>query len=102
MDKNIYINDLKARYSGYTFTETTVGSTTKVEFKNGSVVSYKATLDIVDAYRSIRSAMLEGENPLFLSTTTQRNALTMTDLDKGVQILNTTTGTVQTYNGTWI
>lgn len=103
MDKNFYINDLKARYSGHTFTETVTGSLTQVEFKNGSVVSSKSTMDIVDAYRNIRETMLGPVKPLFLSTTTERDALTMTAFDAGIQILNTTAGAVQTYNGSsWV
>lgn len=103
MDKAIYINDLVHRYSGHTFTETTVGSLTKVEFKDsGSVlVKRKTNLDVIDAYRAIRQDLLESEDPLFLSTTTERDALT--DVDTGTTIYNISNSDDETYNGTsWV
>ena len=54
-DKNLYANDLIHRFPSHTFTETTVESETKVEFKNASSVVIKTSqnLDVIDAYRNI-------------------------------------------------
>jgi len=99
-DKNLYANDLIHRYASHTFTETTVGSMTKVEFKNaGSVVIGESqNLSVIDAYRTIRNELLEDERPLFLSTTTQRDALT--NIDTAVHIHNITVGRDEVYDGT--
>ena len=55
--KDKYKDDLLYRYgSDHTFTETTVGSMTKVEFKDGSSVllDESTTLVVDDAYKTIR------------------------------------------------
>jgi len=99
-DKNLYANDLIHRYASHTFTETTVGSQTKVEFKDsGSVLIRSSTkLAVIDAYRTIRIDLLGSENPTFLTTTTQRDALT--SVDRGTHIHNITIGRDEVYNGT--
>lgn len=98
--KNLYINDLIHRYASHTFDETTTGSLINVQFKDsGSVTVGESTkLVDIDAYRAIRGNLLTGENPLFRSTTTQRNALT--GIDSGTLIDNITTGLIERYNGT--
>jgi len=99
-DKNLYINDLLARNSGYSFTESTTNSIITVTFKDGSSVTQaEATgLTLIDAYRKIRLDVLNGEIPAFLSTTTQRDALT--NVDRSTIIDNITTGYLERYNGT--
>ena len=89
MNKDIYVNDLLHRYSGYSFVETVIGSMTQVEFQDGgsSTVAEATTLVLVDAYRNIRQQMLEGSQiPCFISTTAERDALT--GVDNGTIILN--------------
>lgn len=103
MDKNIYINDLIHRYSGHTFTEVVTNDLTKVTFKNaGSVViREKVKMDAIDAYHAIRRSLLASEDPDFLSTTTERDALT--NVDRGTAIFNITTLRDESYDGTnWI
>jgi len=100
VDKNLYANDLIHRYASHTFTETVVGSQTKVEFKNsGSVLIRSSTkLAVIDAYHTIRIDLLGSEDPTFLTTTTQRDALT--SVDRGTLIHNITVGRDEVYNGT--
>lgn len=89
MNKDIYVNDLLHRFSGYSFVETTLDSMTQVEFQDGgsSTVAEATTLVIVDAYINIRSQMLEGHSiPCFISTPAERDALT--NIDNGTIILN--------------
>ena len=89
MNKQIYINDLLHRFSGYSFVETAVGSMTLVEFQDGgsSTVAESQDIVVVDAYSNIRQQMLEGAFvPCFISTTTERDALT--GVDNGTIILN--------------
>jgi len=89
MNKDIYVNDLLHRYSGYSFVETTVGSMTQVEFQDGgsATVAEATTLVLVDAYKNIRDQMLEGAFiAAFISTPTERDALT--GVDNGTLILN--------------
>jgi len=99
-DKNLYANDLIHRYPSHTFTEATVNSLTKVEFKDGGsvVIGEGIKLKVIDAYRGIRDDLLGGENLAFLSTTTQRNALS--SIDKGTQLYNITLGRDEIYDGT--
>ena len=102
-DKNLYANDLIHRYLSHTFTETTVGSETKVEFKNAISVLIRSAQNLlaIDSYRTIRQDLLKAENPLYLSTTTERDALT--NVDTGTTIYNITTNEDETYNGTgWV
>lgn len=102
-DKNLYVNDLIHRFASHTFTETTVDSMTRVDFKNaGSVVIASAkNLVVIDAYHKIRTDLLKNEFSVFLSTTTQRDALT--SMDKGIIILNITTAKFEIFDGTsWI
>ena len=89
MNKDIYVNDLLHRYSGYSFVETTLGSMTQVEFQDGgsSTVAEATNLVLVDAYINIRSQMLEGNMvPCFISTPTERDA--STNIENGTIILN--------------
>jgi len=103
MDKNLYINDLQARYSDHTFTEVVTGSLTKVEFNNGSVLSSKSTMDVLDAYKNIRYEIIGYHGGPYVSTTVQRDALAMSAADIAVQIFNTDSQTLQIYNGSsWI
>lgn len=97
--KSLYINDLIHRFPSHTFTETTVGSMTKVEFKNASsvLIGVATKLSVVDACRLIRDDLLDAESPEFLSTTVERDALT--SVDKGTTILNVTTGRNEVYSG---
>lgn len=102
-DKNLYANDLIHRFASHTFTETTVQSETKVEFKNSSsvVIRKSQKLLAIDAYRTIRIDLLGAEVPLFLSTTIERDALTSVDI--GTTIYNITINEDETYNGTsWV
>jgi len=75
--KDLYAADLINKYSGHTFTETTIGGMFQVEFKNGSSVvvakSKKNNLD--DAYKSIRNSMLDGNGVASESTAAQRSAM---------------------------
>lgn len=100
-DKNLYANDLIHRESSWTFSETTIGGKTRVEFKDGATVKHQAFQpDIIDAYRIVRDDYLNAENPIFLSTTTERDALTV---DAGTTIYNITTAEDETYDGTkWV
>lgn len=103
MTKALYVNDLKHRYPSHTFTETTTGDTVLVEFKNaGSVLIAQAraqsSIVLVSAYQKIRSQLLNREKPAFLSTTTQRNALT--GINKGTELYNITLGRDEIYDGT--
>jgi len=98
-DKNLYINDLIHREATWTFIETANGSETNVQFKNGSTIEHEASnLDVVDAYRTIRADYLNAEVPKYLSTTTERDALTNTET--GTEIDNITVGRNEIYDGT--
>ena len=82
MNKDIYVNDLKHRFSGYDFVETLLNGRTTVEFQDGGavIVAEATNIVVVDAYRRIRQQMVEGENiPPFRSTSAQRDALTGID-----------------------
>lgn len=98
-DKNIYVNDLIHRYPSHTFTEVTVNSETKVTFKDAGSVVIAERQDIlaIDAYEAIRQDLLLGESLQFLSSTTERDALT--SVQKGRQICNTTSGATETWDG---
>ncbi len=101
-DKNIYINDLIHRFPGHTFTETVVGSMTKVTFKDAGLVTIgeQKKLLVSDAYLAIRLDLLEGLNPAFLSTTSERDALIV---DPGTELLNITVLINQIYTGSeWL
>ncbi len=99
-DKLLYANDIIHRFASHTFTETTVNSETLVEFKNAgsTLIARSQKLSIIDAYRSIRSDLLSGETVLFLSTTTERDALT--GINTGTIIDNITVGRNEIFNGT--
>lgn len=105
MDKNLYINDLIHRFASHTFTETAIDDEILVEFKDGSSVLVaqaraQSSLAILSAYQKIRFQVLSREISVFLSTTTQRDALTV---NAGTEILNVTTSGFETYDGTdWI
>jgi len=103
MHKVMISNDLIARNPGYSFTETTVGGMTLVEFKDGdsAVVEEATKIASVDAYISIRRAMGYSDHICCCGTTTQKNALT--GVMPGANIFDTTLGTQQTYDGTsWV
>lgn len=86
--KELNRDDLLNRFASHTFTETVVGSSTLVEFKDaGSVVIGSSTSSVVDnAYAKIRSVLVGDSSILPRLTTSQRDALTST-VD-GTQILN--------------
>lgn len=75
MNKDIYISDL---INSHTFTENVINDFTKVAFFDESLVEIASAkkMSVVDAYRSIRNDVLEGENLPFLASTTDRDALT--------------------------
>ena len=100
--EQMYINDLLNRYSGHTFTETTVGDLIKVELKNASsdIVSEATKMTKLDAYRVIRNDMLEGNGILHRSTGVQRTALTTTNILKGTRTHDEDTDTILIFDGT--
>ncbi len=81
--KELYRDDVINRFDGsHTFTETTVGSMTLVEFKDGSsdVVGESKNLVVDDAYIAIREALIGTAGEVTLTLTgTQRDALTLDD-----------------------
>jgi len=89
MNKDIYINDLKHRFPGYSFTETPKGDLVTVAFLDDQQIEQAAATNesLMDAYRTIRRSMLEGEDPVFLSSTSERNKLN--DVIEGIIIYNT-------------
>ena len=96
--KELYRDDLLNRYSGHTFTETTVNSMTLVEFKDGSSnrIAEAQKLVVGDAYKHIREDLV-GEGLILITIDeTQRDALTATVV--GTLIYNTD-GTVEVYDG---
>lgn len=101
--KNLFKNDLIHRFLDHTFTEVPVGDLTKVTFKDaGSVtIAEQKNLSVLDAYRSIREDLLLGQNPDFLSTTSERDALV--NIDRGTEILNITVLENQIFTGSiWL
>jgi len=101
--KQLVTNDLIHRNAGFTFTETVTNDLTFVEFKNVSVetVNSYTNSDLDTCYQQIRSSRLRGEVISYLSTTTQRDALT--SLETGQQIFNITDGEPQEFDGTvWV
>lgn len=99
--KELYRDDLLNRFASHTFTETTVGGMTLVEFKNGSsvVVGSVQTLIVDDAYKAIREDLVGTVADTMLSlTSTQRDALTSTK--RATLIFQETNGQVECYNGT--
>lgn len=100
--KAMYVNDLLHRKSGYSFTESLTGSIYTVTFKDGSSVTQaeQTGMSLIDAYRKLRLDVLDGETPVFQSTTTQRDALSV---HAGTHIHNITTDTNQMYTGVaWV
>lgn len=103
MDKAIYINDLINRFPGFQFSETTNNDLITVSFLDASEieVSSSENLDILDAYKTIRLDVLDGQRFFFLSTTDQRDALI--NPDTGLSILNITTKRIEIFNGVeWV
>lgn len=77
--KELYRDDLLNRFASHTFTETTVGSMTLVEFKDGSsdVVGAAQTLVADDAYKSIREGLVGTTGDVLIRLTkAQRDAVT--------------------------
>lgn len=102
-DKNIYINDLIHRFAGHTFVETIVDDHINVVFKDVglNVIAEATELVVIDAYRAIRSDLLDAEELSFLSTTVERDALISPD--NGLRVFNITTDKENVFNGTiWI
>lgn len=94
----LYRDDLLNRFPGNTFTETTVGSMTKVEFfDSGSALVFEATKLVADdAYQNIHHNLVGTfAEALPRLTTTQRDALT--DPSDGLQFFETTSDEVQVY-----
>lgn len=94
--KEMCRDDLIGRFASHTFTETVIGSTTKVEFKDGgsAVVAASTKLDVDDAYLNIRENMVGGAAVLFCLTTTEKEALT--SVLEGQQLVDTTAGLQET------
>ena len=99
--KELNRDDLLNRFASHTFSETTVGSMTLVEFKNaGSVVVGQAqNLVVDDAYKIIREDLVgTSGDVMYELTATQRDA--QTSPDTGTLIFQTTASDVECYNGT--
>jgi len=99
--KELYRDDLLNHFASHTFTETTVGSMTLVEFKDGSsdVVSQSKNLVDTDAYRTIREDLRGTAGDVVLAiTSTQRDALTLDD-DEFIIMVDTH---VECYDGTQV
>lgn len=99
--KELYRDDLLNRFASHTFTETTVGSMTKVEFKDGgsAVVDFRQNLVVDDAYKFIRENLVGTvADVMFSLTSTQRDALTSTAAP--TLIFQETDNQIECYNGT--
>ncbi len=100
---NIYEYDLLNRYSGHTLTKETNGSSIKWELKNGATLirgqsGFSGNDEKV--LLQLRRDLGISDSVLPILTTSERDLVTV---KKGQPILNTTTNTVQNYNGTdWI
>lgn len=98
--KELYRDDLLNKFASHTFTETTVGSMTKVEFKDGgsAVVGVAQKLVVDDAYKEIREDLVGTvAEVMFSLTATQRDALTGTDA--ATLIFQETAEDIECYNG---
>ena len=97
--KELCRDDLLGRFPSYSFLETVIDDTTKVEFRDGSLVTVVQSTKILvdDAYLNIRQNMVSNPYALFCLTTLQRNALTGTE--EGTQIIDTSTGSLSYYTG---
>lgn len=100
-DKALYANDLIHRYASHTFTETTTNDIITVTFKNASSVTIAEAkgMTTIIGYRKIRNSLLAGQEPVFLSTTAQRDALT--SVDDGTSIQNTDNFGIEVYRSSW-
>lgn len=101
--KDLYVEDLKNRFSGYTFTETNIGDMFKVDFKDGSsnVIASSTKNSLEDAYKSVRNDVLDGNGVLCESTSAQR-AL-MTGIMTGTRTLDLTTNALLFFDGAnWV
>ena len=97
-----YRDDLLNRYVSHSFVETTVGSMTQVEFKDGgsATIAEATKLDLVDAYRSIRQDLVALRSEVMITVTeAQRDLWTGTPYDGEGPIFNTD-GTCEVYDGT--
>ena len=96
--KELNRDDLLNRYASHTFTETTVGSMTLVEFKDvgDALIGAAQKIDINDAYRSIREELVGDATVLIVIDEDQRDA--QTSPETGTLILNTD-GSVEIYTG---
>lgn len=99
-----YEKDILNRDSNYSLTASTDGAFTIWVLKdNGSHVTKSRAPISSHALHTIRKWLLNSSESqtLFWLTTTERNLLT--GVFTGLQILNKTTGTVQTYDGSsWV
>lgn len=100
--KDLYAADLINKHSGHTFTETTIGDMSQVEFKDGSSVvvaqSKKNTLD--DAYKAIRNSILDGNGVIPQSTAVQRTA--MANIMEGARTWDLDTSAILVFeSGSW-
>ena len=101
--KELCRDDLIGRFASHTFTETVIGSQTKVDFKDGSeaLVASATRLDVNDAYRNIRENEVGDFTILFCLTTAQKDALTSTP--DGTQLVDVSLNIVQTHQaGAWV
>lgn len=92
--------DIQNNYPTYTITETTVEDMFVVEFKNASsvLVGRSKSTSAYVAMLNIRNNAVGSLLILPRLTTTQRDALT--GVSVGEPLFNTTTDTIQLYNGT--
>lgn len=96
--KELNRDDLLNRFVSHTFTETTIGDLTLVEFKDAGdvVIGAAKKLDVNDAYRNIREDLVGDATVYNTITEIQRDALT--SVETGTMISNTD-GTCEVYNG---
>lgn len=99
IDKNLYINDLLHRFPGHTFEEIPESDFTRVNFRDAdsNLVWSTKNLEVIDAYRNIRSNLLDALEPMFLSSTEERDALA--DTEMGLPIFNLFIDSIDSFNG---
>jgi len=103
-DQALYLKDILHRVTSGSFVELVQGSETKVTLTHSGGSIAKQRLVALDAYKAIRNQLLGGENHTFLSTTTERDALSLNaTLDVATSIRNITIGRNEVWNGSnWV
>ena len=102
-DYMLWSNDIENRFSPTSLTDTVdVDGFIATAVISAVTTNSDFRLSLWDAYKNLREKLLDGvEEPLCLSTTTQRDALT--GIIPGTTIFNITTQEDETYNGTgWV